>query len=252
MGLLAGLAGCGYYHYAAPLRPLADQREAAMQVADDGSVVFARGRFTVSLRPMSDQELNRQFASRSEAGARSTNPYTFGDVRFWEGERERARFTVFRLRVTNGEYPKVKIDPARIVLRADNGREYWSLGLPQLDNYYRAYATGYQGNEYARYRERIDILRRTMFRNEEVFNGQEVEGFVIFPALDHDAQQLQAVVHDAVLRFDYRNEPVETVELTYHFGRDTGRIYRDGRVVRARGVRSPAPGPASRQAATVN
>jgi len=228
--LMTVLSACGYYHYAGPLRPGADLG-VDLQVADDGSVTFARDRFEVGLRPMTDAELNRQFASHSQAGPRSTNPYTFGDTEFWEGEKERARFTVFHLRVKNYAYPKVKIDPARIVLRAHNGREYWSLGLQQLDTYYRAYARGYQGNEYARYQERLDLLRRTVFKNEEIFSGQEVEGFVIFPVLHADVRELEVAILDAVLRFDYRNEPVEMVEIDYRFTRDTGRIFGDGKVV---------------------
>ena len=202
-----------------------------MEVGGDGTISFVRGQFSISLRPMLDEELNRLFAAHSEEGPRSTNPYTYGDTRFWEGERERERFTVFRLRIANDEYPKVKIDPARVLVRGDSGREYWSLSLAQLDAYYRAYTLGYQGNEYARYRERLDLLRRTLFKNEEVFRGQEKEGFLVFPVLDHDVRQLEVVIQDAVLRFDYRNEPVEAVELTYHFDRQTGRLYRDGRVV---------------------
>ena len=38
------------------------------------------------------------------------------------------------------------------------------------------------------------------------------------------------IVHDVVLRFDFRNEPVETRSIAYEFERDTGRIYRDGEI----------------------
>ena len=226
--VLAG--GCGYYYYAGPLQPAPGQ-ESAMSVADDGSVVFTQDRLEVTLKPMSDEEMNRQFASHSVAGAKSTNPYTFGDTEFWEGEKERSRFTVFRLSVKNYAYPKVKIDPAKIVIQTENNREYWSLSLQQLDTYYRAYAIGYRGNEYSRYQERLDLLRRTMFKNEEVFSGQEAEGFLVFPNLHPDVDDIRVVMHDVVLRFDFRNEPVETVGINYAFRRDIGRIYRDGKVV---------------------
>jgi hypothetical protein len=145
-------------------------------------------------------------------------------------EKERRRFTTFRLRVTNDGFPKVKIDPSRIVLKAD-GAEYWSLNLQQLDTYYRAYAIGFRGNEYARYQERMDILRRTLFKNEEIFLDQQAEGYVVFPVLHHSVDDVELVIHDAVLRFDYRNEPVETVQIECRFERDVGRIYRDGRLV---------------------
>ena len=232
-GIVLGLvifAGCGYYHYATPLRP-AESQQGAMSVADDGSITFTQDRLEVRLRPMTDEELNRQFASHSNSGPKSTNPYTYGNTKFWEGEQERTRFTVFRLSVKNYAYPKVKIDPSRIQLIASNNREYWSLGKQQMDTYYRAYAIGYRGNEYNRYQERMDLLNRTMFKNEEIFSGQEKEGFVIFPALHPDVREINVIVHDCVLRFDYRNEPVEAVDITYGFERDIGRRYGDAEPV---------------------
>ena len=228
MGL--GAYGCGYHHYATPLRPV-DEQGAAMTVADDGSVTFTQDRLEVRLTPLTDEQLNRQFASQSNDGPRSTNPYTYGNTEFWEGAKKRSRFTVFRLAVKNYAYPKVKIDPAKIVLRAQNNREYWSLNLQQLDTYYRAYAIGYRGNEYARYQARVDLLRRTMFKNEEIFSGQEVEGFVVFEALHPDVSQIEVVVQDCVLRFDYRNEPIEDVDIPYSFVRDIGKEYADGEIV---------------------
>lgn len=226
---LTGPVGCGYYHYAGPLRPAAEQPE-RVAVSEDGAIAFAQGPLRVELRPLTDAELNRQFASHSQAGPESTNPYTFGDTRFWEGAKERQRFTTFRLKVVNDGYPKVKIDPSRMALRSAGGKEYWSLSLPQLDTYYRAYAIGFRGNDYARYQERLDILRRTLYKNEEVYLGQSAEGYVVFPSLQHDVDEVDAVIHDAALRFDDRNEPVETAQITCHFERDIGRIYRDGRL----------------------
>ncbi len=225
LALLA--ASCGYHHFAGPLEPAGEQGPSHV-VADDGSVTFVQGRLEIMLRPLSDGELNRQFAPQSGSGPQSTNPYTFGDTRFSRGNPERQRFTVFVLSVKNYAYPKVLIDPARVELKADNGRQYWSLSVDQLDNYYRIYATGYRGNEYGRYKERLDLLRRTMFQNEHVFSGQDSEGLLVFPALHPDVRRVEAVVHGAVLRFDYRDEPVESVDVSYHFHRDVGRRYHDG------------------------
>ena len=220
--------GCGYYHYAGPLQPAIQQPDRIV-IQGDNTVSFNQGQLQVELRPLTDAELNRQFATHSTDGPASMNPYTFGDTRFWEGEKTRQRFTTFRLRVTNDGFPKVKIDPSRIVLKA-GGAEYWSLNLQQLDTYYRAYAIGFRGNEYSRYQERLDILRRTLYKNEEIFIDQQVEGYVVFPMLHHSVGNVELVIHDAVLRFDHRNEPVETVEIECHFERDVGRIYRDGRL----------------------
>jgi len=202
-----------------------------MSIADDGTVTFAQGRLEVRLKPMTDEELNRLYPNSSQAGPKSTNPYTFGNTVFWGTDQEKTRFTVFRLGVKNYEYPKIKIDPAKIVLKAANKREYWSLSFEQLDTYYRAYAIGYRGNEYARYQERRDLLRRTLYPNEEIFSGQEEDKFIVFPALHPDVSDIEVIVHDVVLRFDFRNEPVETTNIRYRFIRDIGKIYKDGKVV---------------------
>lgn len=228
--LVLFLGGCGYRYYAGPLQPAAEQPEQGA-AAKDGALVAQRGGLQVTLRPMTDEELNRQFYDSSHGGVESTNPYTFGDTEFWGDHRGRSRFTVFRLVVHNEGYPKVVVDPARIVLRTPGGREYWSLSFDQLDAYYRAYATGYRGNEYARYQARRDLLRRTLSTNEEVFSGEEADGYVVFPLLQPGVSKVEAQVHDVVLRFDYRNEPVEAADLVFRFSRDVGRIYEDGRVV---------------------
>ena len=229
LGGVSVLSGCGYNYYTGPLRP-DDQQATSMTVADDGTVTFVQDRFEVHLKPMTDEELNRQFFNNSQAGPKSTNPYTFGNSVFWGSNKEKQRFAVFKLSVKNYAYPKVKIDPSKIMIKAGNKREYWSLSFEQLDTYYRPYAIGYRGNEYARYQERRDLLRRTMLKDEEVFSGQEAEGFVIFPALHPDVASIDVQIHDVVLRFDFRNEPVETTNLEYQFTRDVGRIYNDGTI----------------------
>ena len=238
IGLLlgVGLPGCGYRYYTGPLQPVEMQQE-SMSIADDGTVTFTQDRLEVSLKPMTDEELNRQLAGgfqgdpESVSPYKSANPYTLDGAPSEENPRENSRFTVFRLSVKNYTYPKVRIDPAGIVLRSANRREYWSLGFGQLDTYYRAYAIGYRGNEYRLYQERSDLLQRTLFKNEDIFSGQEAEGFVVFPPLDPDVNAIEVLVQDAVLRFDFRNEPVETVDIPYRFTRDIGRIYKDGRTV---------------------
>ncbi|MEW6752081.1 MAG: hypothetical protein AB1505_14040 [Candidatus Latescibacterota bacterium] len=236
--LLTGLlcSACGYRHYASALRPAESDVE-EISIADDGTVTFTQERLEVRLRPMTDEELNRQFAAPSAAGTQAINPYTFSGADLGEAEKGQVRFTVFRLSVKNYAYPKVRIDPAEIVLRTGNGREYWSLTFGQLDNYYRPYAIGYRGNEYATYQERRDLLRRTLFGNEPIFSGQEADGYVVFPSLHADVRDVEIEVQDVVLRFDFRNEPVETRDITYRFTRDVGREYPDGRVV----VDQPSP-----------
>ena len=227
---LFGSGGCGYYHYSGSLQPMPEQ-SVSMQTDRAGVITHRENDLLIQLRAVSADELNQQFVTHSANGPESTNPYTFGDTRFWDGEQQRDRFTVYHLKVVNEGFPKVKIDPARVVMATDRGRQYWSLSLQQLDTYYRAYATGFRGNEYARYQERLDLLRRTMYKNEEVFDGQTIEGYLVFPSLHQDVSSVTVRVFDAVLRFDHRNEPQQTAELIHRFERETGRLYRDGRLV---------------------
>ncbi len=219
--------GCGYSYYAEPLQPLESQAS-SLEVQDDGGIHFTQGRLEIRVRPMTEGELNRRFQTASTAGVHSTNPYTFGNAERPEQESE-DRFTVFLLSVKNYEYPKVLVDPKKIALFSDNGREYWALDILQLTTYFRAYVQGYRGNEYGRFRERQDLLNRTMFPKEMIFSGQELEGFLVFRSLHADVANLTLTIHGAVTRFDYRDEPVETVDISYRFGREVGRLYPGGR-----------------------
>lgn len=224
------VGSCAYRPYVGPLQPL-DEQAPGLTVYDDGSVLYQRERFEVKVRPMADAELNRLFADASAGGRKATNAYTYGDLEFAGPDSTRSRFTVFHVAVKNYSYPKVRVDPARAVIEADNGREYCRLSLQQLENYYRAYALGYRGNEYSRLRERLDLLRRTLLSDAIVFSGQEAEGFLVFPALHTDVHAVRVLLPEVVLRFDYREEPIETTQIACSFHRLTGRLYPDGRRV---------------------
>lgn len=205
-----------------------------MVVHDDGSVAYVFERLDIALRPMTDAELNRSFATKSDAGAQSTNPFTFGD---WTPPGESftpQRFTVFLLRVKNYAYPKVKIDPARIELQSSSERLYKALTFLEISEYYRAYALAWAGNYYARMREREDLLRLHLYADKMIFSGQEYEGFIVFPPMPPDVTELSIRVSDVAVRFDYADEPVETLDLTYGFQRDVFRGYQPPAAVSAR------------------
>ncbi|RKY62560.1 MAG: hypothetical protein DRP95_01330 [Candidatus Latescibacterota bacterium] len=224
--------GYGYYYYAGPLKPVGESEQVitGMAVYDDGTVTFTKERLEVSLRPMTDEELNRQFASASKGGPKATNPYTYGDSKYRDLGITPQRFTVFRLKVKNYTYPKVLLDPTKMIIVADNGREYWALSLEQLTLYYRTYAVAYAGNEYDRFEARKDILKRTLYPGDPIFSGQEQEGYVVFPALHPDVDKITVWVKDMVLRFDYKDEPIETMDVAFRFRRDIGKMYPDGRI----------------------
>ena len=112
---LFGSGGCGYYHYSGSLQPMPEQ-SVSMQTDRAGVITHRENDLLIQLRAVSADELNQQFVTHSANGPESTNPYTFGDTRFWDGEQQRDRFTVYHLKVVNEGFPKVKIDPARVVM----------------------------------------------------------------------------------------------------------------------------------------
>ena len=205
-----------------------------MVVHDDGSVAYVFERLDIALRPMTDAELNRNFVTQSANGAQSTNPFTFGD---WTPPGESftpQRFTVFLLRVKNYAYPKVKIDPSRIVLQSASERLYKPLTFLEISEYYRAYALAWAGNYYARMREREDLLRLHLYADKMIFSGQEYEGFLVFPSMPPDVTLLSVQINDVAVRFNYADEPVETLALTYGFQRDVFRGYQPPATASAR------------------
>ena len=149
-----------------------------------------------------------------------TNPYTYGDWKPLGQESAPDRFAVFQLKVKNYAFPKVRVDPSKIYIAAPNGRHYSALSLASLLEYYWPYAVGYSGVTYKYFQEREDVLRRTLFQDKMIFSGQESEGYVVFPSLDYDVEEFTLWIEGMALRFDYRNEPVETVDIPYLFRRE--------------------------------
>ena len=68
------ISGCGRY-FPTALQPAAGQAE-GMTANDDGSITYELDRLAITLRPMTDAEINRQFASESSRGASSVNPFS--------------------------------------------------------------------------------------------------------------------------------------------------------------------------------
>jgi hypothetical protein len=226
---LTALAGCGYKlgnrHFAGPVLPL-DRQNPGFVVGDDRSVTFQLDRLEIILLPVTDEALNRQFAAASSAGEgyripshSAVNPYTYGDWTPPESSEPPQRFTVFNLKVKNYSFPKVRIQPARIYLTSTNGRRYNALSLLALQEFYWPYALGYSGRVYRDFLTREDLLRKTLFRGDVVFSGQEVDGFVVFELLENDVEEFAVHLRDVVLRFDYKNEPLETIDVAYRFQR---------------------------------
>ena len=240
--LLVGLLflGCSYRYYVEDLKPISEAEQGANKtVADDGTVSYRQARLEISVRPMTDEELNRQFSAYSNEGPDSRNPYTFGNSTYFRTGDTPQRFTVFRMYVSNYEYPKVYLDPKKVYITTSNGRKYYALRQEQLSIYYRRYvgggtggdAPGMPGNARSVWQERTGILARTMFRDEEVFSAQVNEGYLVFKPLAPDIDELTVHIPDVVVRFDFKGDPLEDVDVEMHFEREIGRIYPDGRKV---------------------
>jgi hypothetical protein len=233
---IAGLlfSGCdyrlGFRHFAAPITPSAQHAGADFVVGDDGSITFLKDRLEVRVTPMTADELNRHFSTASVGKkgfaepnpyVTADNPYTFGDWTPPGEKRPPERFTVFLLGVKNYAFPKVQLDPGNMSIVSTNGWNYEVLSQSALIEYYSPYAVAYAGNSRSKFRERTDILRRSLFKSDLIFSGQELQGFVIFPILDHDVEDFTVWVRDMALRFDYRGESIEAIDIPFRFTRET-------------------------------
>ena len=225
--LLLFAASCGRYFHT-DLRPTPGQ-ETGMSVEDDGSVTYELDRLVINLKPMTDAELNRLAATNTNL---ELNPYTFGDWKAPGDEQTPPRFTVFRLKVNNYQYPKVRIDPQLAHISTANNRQYGALSFGQLYSYYRAYWLGRTGLGRKAFQTRTDVLKRTLYTGAVVFSGNEEQGFIVFPVLDDDVSDIRVHLDGIALRFNFADEPVETVDLDFSFKRDILRGYTPDSAVR--------------------
>lgn len=243
-GILA-LAGCGHFLVPTAFRPVnvEDQikqgAQTTMEVHDDGSVVWIQGRLEVSVRPMTDEELNRQFASFSDDGPGPgymlpTNVYTYGNWKDPVTGKSPSRFSVFRVDVKNYEYPKVKFDVLATSIEADNQRIYYPWGQYDFEEYFRRFPRAYNGLGYMRYRERQSQLKRTLYPDDAFcFSGQELSGYIVFEDVHTDVREIIFKIPRFGLRYDFRNEPLETVDLSFRFERDLLKVSRRDQIAQA-------------------
>ena len=227
------LSACGFVlgnrHFVGPVIPLPEaQQQTQVLVSDDLSITYSKDRLEVTLQPLTAEMLNRNIAgSESPEGFHkpnpytgSVNPFTYGDWVPPGEERAPERFTVFLLKIKNYAYPKVQLDPADIAIEVPNGRHYESLSLSAMIEYYWPYAVAYAGNTYHSFNERQSLLRRSMFKDTPVFSGQETEGYVVFPTLSRDVEEFTVTIKNMAVRFDYRGEPIESIDIPYLFSRE--------------------------------
>jgi hypothetical protein len=220
---LVTLSGCisqvGLRRFASPPQPALEQNE-GMTVLDDGTIIYTKDRLEISLQVLEDGFLNRQFASVSNQGAESTNPYTYGDWTPWGQDWTPSRFTVVLLKVKNYEFPKVFINPDALTITSSNERIYNVLDQGLLEDHFSPYLRAYAGIQRRQFEDITDQLKRTVYPPDMVFSGQEATGYIVFPVLHKDVESFNVNVTDMAVRFDYKGEPVETIDLEFKLERE--------------------------------
>lgn len=209
------LGACGRY-FPSALEPAREQAQ-GMAVNDDLSITYTLDRLAITLKPMTDAELNRLASNPDNL---SVNPYTFGDVTAPGEDWTPPRFTVFRLKVANYQFPKIELDPYNAHITAANNRRYAAMSYAQLYSYYRSFWLGRTGLGRKEFQARTDALKQTMYSGATVFSGNDEEGYLVFPLLDDDVRAIQVHISDVAVRFDYTGKPIETLDLSFSFQRD--------------------------------
>lgn len=225
--LLVGCAGLAptRVHVRSVLIPIANDLEEEYALEEDGTFVFQRQGMKVTVRYVTDEELNAMFPEQSERGAASTNPYTYGNWVDPELGYTPNRFTVFRITVHNYTLPKINLNPAEAMLTSDRGDELYAyvreaeeIGHLSFEDYYRE-RMGRSGVEEYRNVERMGLVRQTLYVDGKVFKGDMKEGFMAFDPLDTRVKRVQLVLKDFVMSYDANDWPAELVDLTFPFER---------------------------------
>ena len=192
---------------------------------EDGTLVYQRQGMKVTIRFVTDQELNAMFPEHSNKESASTNPYTYGNWVDPELGYTPNRFTVFKVAVHNHTLPKINLNPAEVVLTSDRGgrllsyvRESKEIGHLSFEDYYRELA-GRSGVEENRFAERMGLIRQTLYVDGKVFKGDMKEGFLAFDPLDPRVKKAQLILKDFVLRYDANDWPTELIDLTFPYDR---------------------------------
>lgn len=236
-GLLILLQGCStpgfiyeilppVYDYKSYLLPGEKAVEDPAYMAnEDGSITFDQGGLRVTVRHLSDEELNRRYPDVSYQERFSANPFTYGNWRDPHLGYTPIRFTVFEIEVFNPVLPKVELFPAKTALRTNRGGEliYYSINREESENSFEDYFTfirGPGGNEQHRFDQRMSIVREELYRpGHQVFKGGDYSGYLVFQVLGEEVESIELWIEGFALQFDEANHPSQTADLVYHFTR---------------------------------
>jgi TonB family protein len=225
---LPSLLGCFLFPvktlYISSLTAEQGQKE-SYTIGPDGTISYEIEGLRVSVKHMTDQELNNMFPEESSQGEYSINPYTYGNYIDPAVGYVRNRFTVFRVAVQNRTFAKVELDPLKAVVKTDRGEVFHAYGIStgsaeqNFESYYRALRRP-SGNEYYRFDMRMGIVRSNNYRvDEKIFKGEHYEGFIVFDPLDEAVKKAHLILKDFVLKFDAYDRPIQTTDLSFDFNR---------------------------------
>jgi hypothetical protein len=190
----------------------------------DSTVVYTREGLQVRIRFLTDDELAEEIPG-------DRNPYVYpGRFDPKLGYRP-VQFTVFQVTVVNPTFPKVQLDPEKVLLKTDRGETLYpyaitraeSKGQPRnFETYFRS--KGVQtGNEQTLYLERVGIVRETVYhRDSPVFKGNTYTGRIVFATLPPESSGVTLVIPDFILRFGVHDEPEEFVSMEFPFSVSQG------------------------------
>jgi hypothetical protein len=207
------------------LKPTPEMAQGEYAVKPDGEVVYDLKGLKISVKPLTDEQLNKMFPERSYKKEASTNPYTYGNWVDPDLGYTPNRFTVFLVKVQSITYPKVNLDPAQVYLETDRGDILYAYGRDDRDgtkynfeSYYMA-LRGASGVEKARFEERLGIVRQTLYVNGPVFKGDLKEGFLVFDPLDPKVKRVTLVLKDFVLEYSANDWPSKKEDIKFVFDR---------------------------------
>ncbi len=230
------VAGCFLYppeiRYESTLAPNMQENDPAKSLdPDTGAVIYDIGGSSVTVKPMTDAELNALFPDDSDDGKYSTNPYTYGNWIDPDLGYTPSRFTVFNVTIINRVFPKMRLDPVEAVLITDTGEVLHSYTVSvaaakygmSFENYYRS-ILGQSGNEFYRYEMRLGMVRGKNYGlQEDIFRGDSYSGLIVFDALRPEVKRVRLVFNEVVYRFDAFNRPSDVVDVAVNFDRKVDR-----------------------------
>jgi len=215
-------------NYSSYLVPVINNNDPAYTLDEEmSSISYDIGNSSVSVRYMTDVELNGLFPTESSQGYYSINPYTYGNWIDPDIGYTPNRFTVFEVTVVNRAFAKMMIDPVEAVLMTDQGEYYHSYTTNiassrygnSFEDYYKS-IRGQSGNEHYRYEMRLGMVRGRNYGLEElVFRGDSYTGLVTFDALRPRVNSARLILNDVVFRFDAFNRPSDTADVVMDFER---------------------------------